>query len=81
MTMPALWPRNICMLQVCCAVRLSILVGPDDDAAMLPPMAAWVVANAASPTAAAALQKVQALRYARGLCFVVTSPTLHFFRL
>lgn len=49
---------------VCCAVRLSILVGPDDNVSMLSPMAEWVVANAASPTASAALQKVGAHLFA-----------------
>ena len=48
---------------VCCAVRLSILVGPDDNVAMLAPMAEWVVANAASPTATAALHKVTRTLY------------------
>jgi hypothetical protein len=43
---------------VCCAVRLAILVGSDDNVAMLTPMAEWVAANAASPNASAALHKV-----------------------
>ena len=43
---------------VCCAFRMSILVGPDGNVAILAPMAEWVVANAASPTATAALHKV-----------------------
>ncbi len=64
---------------VCCAVRLSILVGADDNVAMLPPMAAWVVANASSPTASAALHKVSgyATRRPRPLCLTpALSPRL-----
>jgi hypothetical protein len=58
----------------CCAVRLSILVGPDDNAALLLPMAEWVVANAASPTVTAALQKVATARCCFGQYFGLLIP-------
>jgi hypothetical protein len=54
------------ILRRCCAVRLSILVGPDDNVSMLSPMAEWVLANAACPAATAALQKVATLRKNNG---------------